>query len=209
MDSLLVMALAAARGDELACLHVNYGQRTEKKEKESFEKICDFYRVKPENRKQLNLPQLGQLGGSSLTDKKINITNTLGNMNQDIPMTYVPFRNSIMLSLATAWAEVINFNRIQIGAVHEDSSGYPDCRPEYYEIFNQLIEKGTKSKKIFVETPIIKMNKPEIILKALELKAPLELTWSCYQGTQAPCEVCDSCVLRSRAFKSLRINDPF
>lgn len=209
MDSLLITALSHYRGDDLFVLHFNYGQKTQTKELDCFHKISDYYQIKPQNKKIIDLTFLSQLGGSSLTDLKIDVTHTLDSDPSDqIPTSYVPFRNTIMLSMAIAWAEVIGADRIIIGAVFEDLTGYPDCRPKYYEVFNQLIKEGTKEGKIEIETPIIKMKKSEIIKKIMQLNAPTQLSWSCYQNEIKPCMVCDSCILRQKAFQEAGIADP-
>ena len=129
--------------------------------------------------------------------------------NREIPNTYVPFRNAHFLSIATSWAEVLGATKIFIGAVWEDSSGYPDCRPEYYEAFNKVIEAGTRpATHITIETPLIHLSKREIVQKGVELGAPFDLTWSCYRDSDIACGVCDSCALRLRAFQQAGVEDP-
>ena len=206
MDS-CVTAAVAARGDrEPAFLHISYGQRTENRERKAFNDIADHYRVKA--RLDVSIEYLAKIGGSSLTDRSMEVTEAdLG--SKEVPTSYVPFRNANMLAIATSWAEVIGADRIYIGAVAEDSSGYPDCRPEFYEAFQNTIDAGTKpTTKIQIRTPIIAMNKAEIVRKGIELDAPLHLTWSCYRSEDLACGTCDSCALRLRGFERAGIKDP-
>jgi 7-cyano-7-deazaguanine synthase len=209
MDSCVTAAIAR-QSHRLAFLHARYGQRTERRERQAFEAIADFYRV-PE-RLAVNLDYFAQIGGSALTDRAIDVPQgepgaALG--GQAIPPTYVPFRNAHFLSVAVSWAEVIGASAVFIGAVSEDSSGYPDCRPEYYHVFEQLIQVGTRPEtRIRVATPVIGMRKSEIIRRGIELGAPLELTWSCYKFDDAACGTCDSCRLRLAAFTEAGIADP-
>ena len=207
MDSCVTAAIAA-REYEMAFLHVSYGQRTQTRELEAFNAIADYYGV--ERRLTADIGYLKKIGGSSLTDDSIPVAESgLDETQQVIPTSYVPFRNTHLLSIAVSWAEVMGASRIFIGAVEEDSSGYPDCRKEYYQAFNQLIEVGTKPEThIQVVTPLINMRKSEIVLKGVELGAPLHLTWSCYKNTKRACGVCDSCILRLRAFKEAGVEDP-
>ena len=205
LDSCVTAAMAA-RDFEPAFLHLNYGQRTEKRELKAFNDIADFYSVK--QRLVVDVSYLKQIGGSSLTDENIEVSKADLNY-QGIPTSYVPFRNANILSIATSWAEVIGATRIFIGAVEEDSSGYPDCREAFYQAFNRVIELGTKPQTtIKIETPIIHLKKWEIVKKGLELKAPLHLTWSCYQSEEVACGVCDSCALRLRGFQLAGVEDP-
>lgn len=205
MDSALTTAIANKR-HELYLLHVNYGQRTQKKELRAFNEIAKFYGIK--NKLVVDISHLKDIGGSSLTDSKIKVTNA--NLNsKKIPSSYVPFRNANILSIAVSWAEVIRANKIFIGAVEEDSSGYPDCRKEFFNAFNKMILKGTKHDlKIKVETPIIDLSKKDIVLRSIKLKAPLHLTWSCYSSNDIACGDCDSCALRLRGFRLAGITDP-
>jgi 7-cyano-7-deazaguanine synthase len=206
MDSCVTTAMAAREVDELAMLHVSYGQRTAAREWRAFSAIADFYGVT--KRLLASLDYLTKIGGSSLTDKNIEVSRA-NLASTEIPTSYVPFRNAHLLSIATSWAEVIGANRIYIGAVAEDSSGYPDCRPEYYEAFNRLIAVGTKPEtRIEIITPVITLRKSAIIQRGLELNAPLHLTWSCYQAEEVACGVCDSCALRLRGFQEAGITDP-
>jgi 7-cyano-7-deazaguanine synthase len=207
MDSLVVAAQAYEKHENLAFLHLNYGQKTQQKESECFEKIADFYKVPKSHRKVIDMTFLNQIGGSSLTDDSIEVSKFEGDSNE-IPSSYVPFRNTHIIAMAVSWAEVVGAKKIYIGANYEDSPGYPDCRPEYYEAYNKLINKGTKEGDIEVITPIIMMKKKEIVEEAVKLKAPLEMTWSCYASGDIACGVCDSCALRLRGFKEAGIEDP-
>lgn len=205
MDSLVTAAIAFEKY-ELAFLHLNYGQRTEKRELKSFNDIADHYKV--EQRLIVNIEYLTQIGGSSLTDKNINISKADLN-STEIPSSYVPFRNANILSIATSWAEVINAKKIFIGAVEEDSIGYPDCREVFYDAFNKVIELGTRpDTNITIETPIIHMKKFEIIKKGSSLKAPFKLSWSCYKNEDKACGECDSCALRLKGFQVAGLVDP-
>ena len=206
MDSCVTAAIAREENDELAFLHVSYGQRTEKRERDAFEALADHYRVK--SRLVISLEHLARIGGSSLTDHAIPVTNA--NLSAaGIPSSYVPFRNAHLLSAAVSWGEVIKAAAIYIGAVAEDSSGYPDCRPEFYEAFQTVLDVGTKPEtNIEIRTPVIAMRKSEIVQRGMELGAPLHLTWSCYQESELACGSCDSCALRLRAFREAGAHDP-
>jgi 7-cyano-7-deazaguanine synthase len=205
MDSCVTTAIANL-DYRLAMLHVAYGQRTESRELRAFNAVADFYQAA--HRMVCHLDHLKQIGGSSLTDDKIAVE-TANLERQDIPSSYVPFRNAHFLCIAVSWGEVLGARKIFIGAVAEDSSGYPDCRPEYYEAFNRIIKAGTKPEtQLDIVTPIIHMRKSEIVRRGRELAAPFELTWSCYQGTDLACGVCDSCALRLRAFDEAGLDDP-
>jgi 7-cyano-7-deazaguanine synthase len=205
MDSCVCAALAVRDFDEVAALHVSYGQRTEQRERQSFLAICDRLNIK--QRLVVRNEALRAVGGSALTDKNIAVPTTPVRTGQ-IPVTYVPFRNAHFLSVAVSWAEVLGASAIYIGAVEPDSSGYPDCRPAYYEAFNRVIQAGTKEGNIEILTPLIAMHKAEIIRLGLELNAPFDLTWSCYSGEDRACGMCDSCVLRLRAFVAAAAADP-
>ena len=207
MDSLISTAIATTQHSSLALLHLNYGQRTEEKELKCFYSIADHYGIEKNMCKVIDAKFLHEIGGSSLTDTTIAVPH-YSKDRKDIPNSYVPFRNTHIISMAVSWGEVIGAKKIYIGAVEEDSSGYPDCRPSYYQAINAVIKEGTKNGSIRVVTPLIHMNKKDIILKALELKAPLKLTWSCYQNNQTACGICDSCQLRLAAFKKAGIQDP-
>jgi 7-cyano-7-deazaguanine synthase len=215
MDSCVCTAIAREQNGagNVALLHAGYGQRTQQRERRSFEEIADYYGVK--DRLLVQLDHFRAIGGSALTDQFIAVPeNKLGapggaTAKAEIPVTYVPFRNAHFLSIAVSWAEAAGAGAIYIGAVAEDSSGYPDCRPEYYRVFQELIRAGTRPEtKIEIITPVIGMKKSEIIRRGLELRAPLQLTWSCYQGEEAACGRCDSCLLRLRAFAEAGVEDP-
>lgn len=213
MDSCVCAAIAGAKHGQgnVALLHAGYGQRTQARERQAFEAIADFYGVT--RRLIVQLEHFRDIGGSALTDKNIavpeNHLGAPGPHGSDIPVTYVPFRNAHFLSVAVSWAEAIGASAVYIGAVAEDSSGYPDCRAEYYEVFQQLVRVGTRPEThITIETPVIRMKKSEIIRRGLELGAPLHLTWSCYQGEDKACGGCDSCLLRLRAFSEAGVADP-
>ncbi|NTU52380.1 MAG: 7-cyano-7-deazaguanine synthase QueC [Chlorobiaceae bacterium] len=206
MDSLVVTALAHKERLELAAMHVNYGQRTWHKELECFRKICDHYGI--EHRLEVDALFLSSIGGSSLTDLAIPVCPADLN-GSEIPTSYVPFRNANFLSMAVSWSEVIGANMIYIGAVEEDSSGYPDCRKVFYDAFNQMIRLGTRPEtRIEIMTPLITMSKGEIVKKGLELDAPFHFSWSCYKSEGKACGVCDSCARRLRAFEMASITDP-
>ena len=206
MDSCVTAAIAKTENQEIAFLHVSYGQRTERRERQAFNDIADFYAV--EKRLDVSIEYLARIGGSSLTDASIEVAEA--NLeSKDIPTSYVPFRNANILAIATSWAEVLRATRIYIGAVAEDSSGYPDCRPEFYAAFEKTIEAGTKPEtKIKIVTPIIHSSKAEIVRKGIELNAPLHFSWSCYRNEDAACRTCDSCALRLRGFERAGAVDP-
>jgi 7-cyano-7-deazaguanine synthase len=206
MDSCVTAAMAREENDALAFLHVSYGQRTEARERRAFNELADHYQVT--RRLAVSIEHLKAIGGSSLTDERIPVTEA-DLASRSIPTSYVPFRNAHLLAIATSWAEVIAARRIYIGAVAEDSSGYPDCRPEFYQAFQATIEAGTKPEtEIEIVTPIIYLRKSEIVRKGTELDAPLHLTWSCYQAEDRACGRCDSCALRLRAFLEAGQKDP-
>ena len=205
LDSCVAAALAKEKYD-LALVHINYGQRTERRELKAFNDISAYYRVS--NKIIIDFNHLSKIGGSSLTDKNIEITKA-NLQSEEIPNSYVPFRNANILSACVSWAEIINAKAIFIGAVHEDSSGYPDCRPEFFKSFEETLNLGTKPEtNIKIKTPIINLDKHEIIKLGLELNAPLQLTWSCYSNEKEACGVCDSCALRLRGFQKLNVVDP-
>ncbi len=214
MDSCVTAAIARET-HELALVHASYGQRTEARERRAFEEIADFYGVR--KRLAVRLTHFSQIGGSALTDARIAVpersTSEDGQagkpvLRNQIPVTYVPFRNAHFLSVAVSWAEVIGVTAVFIGAVAEDSSGYPDCRPEYYRAFQQVVREGTKPEtQIEIVTPVIHLRKSEIIRRGISLGAPLHLTWSCYQFGEEACGACDSCVLRQRAFAEAGAED--
>jgi 7-cyano-7-deazaguanine synthase len=205
MDSCVTAAIAN-QTYRLAMIHINYGQRTESRELKAFHDVADFY--KAEKRLVIDFGHFTKIGGSSLTDKSIEVAKAdLG--NKEIPSSYVPFRNANILSACVSYAEVIGADAVFIGAVYEDASGYPDCRPEFFEAYEKMVDLGTKPEtKITIETPIIHFSKAEIVKKGIELNAPLNLTWSCYQSEDEACGVCDSCAFRLRGFKQAGVEDP-
>jgi 7-cyano-7-deazaguanine synthase len=206
MDSCVTAAIANEEAGALAFLHISYGQRTEARERRAFEEIADYFGV--EKRLVVSLEHLARIGGSSLTDLDIPV-GTANLSASGIPTSYVPFRNTHLLAVATSWAEVIGAESIYIGAVAEDSSGYPDCRPEFYEAFQEVIRRGTKPEThIEIRTPVIDLKKAEIVAEGQKLKAPLHLTWSCYKDSVEACGECDSCALRLRAFRVAGVTDP-
>jgi 7-cyano-7-deazaguanine synthase len=204
MDSCVCAALAA-RDHPAAAVHISYGQRTEHRERKSFLAISE--RLGITNRLLVRNEALRAIGGSALTDRTIEVPES-HLVGRDIPVTYVPFRNAHFLAVAVSWAEVLGASKVYVGAVEQDSSGYPDCRPAYYEAFNQVIKAGTKEGGIEVVTPLIAMRKSQIVRLGLELGAPFDLTWSCYSREDRACGVCDSCVLRRRAFEEAGARDP-
>jgi 7-cyano-7-deazaguanine synthase len=210
MDSCVTAAIANEQY-RLALLHVNYGQRTEERELRAFNEIADFY--KAEKRLTVSIEHLKVIGGSALTDTSIPVPEIVPRPSSllppGVPSTYVPFRNAHLLSIATSWAEVIGATKIFIGAVEEDSSGYPDCRETFYQAFNKAIEMGTRPEtRIEIKTPLIHMRKSEIVKKGVELDAPLHLTWSCYQASEKACGKCESCALRLKGFREAGVLDP-
>ena len=205
MDSCVAAAIAAGEYT-LSFLHLNYGQRTEERELKAFHDLADFFRV--ERRLVVPMSHLSRIGGSSLTDHAIPVEKAdLG--RQEVPSSYVPFRNAGMLAVAVSWAEVIGAGAVVVGAVEEDSSGYPDCRREFFEAFQRVIDLGTKpATRMVIETPVIGLSKAAIVQKGTALGAPLHLTWSCYQREDIACGMCDSCALRLRGFQIAGIDDP-
>ncbi len=204
MDSCVTAAIAYQKY-ELIFLHANYHQRTEKRELKAFNDIADYYNVK--KRITVDLGFLKQVGGSSLTDEKIKVEKAIQKIT-GIPSTYVPFRNANILSQAVSWAEVIGAEAVFIGAVEQDSPGYPDCRKVFYDAFNRVVQLGTKPEtKIEIITPLIAMKKSEIVKLGTELNAPLHLSWSCYNNEDKACGECSSCVIRIKAFKEAEIKD--
>lgn len=205
LDSLVTAGIAAKESDEIYFLHCNYSQRTEKRERQSFRDICDFF--KPKEILEADIDYLAKIGGSSLTDTNISVKDFHG--EAEVPDSYVPFRNAHLVAIGVSWAEVIGANRIYIGAVEEDSSGYPDCRESFYKSLNQTISLGTKDDtKIEIHTPIIHKRKSETIKIGNEMGIPLELSWSCYKNDDKACGKCDSCHLRIESFKEAGLQDP-
>lgn len=206
MDSCVTAAIASRESDEVAFLHISYGQLTEARERQAFNDIADHYGI--ENRLDVSIEYLAKIGGSSLTDRSMKVTEA-DLESTEIPTSYVPFRNANMLAIATSWAEVIGANKIYVGAVAEDSSGYPDCRPEFYEAFEKTVHAGTKpDTRISIKTPIIHLRKSEIVKTGIELGAPLHLSWSCYRADSFACGTCDSCALRLHGFREAGETDP-
>ncbi|QCT94618.1 7-cyano-7-deazaguanine synthase QueC [Caminibacter mediatlanticus TB-2] len=204
MDSTTATFIAKKEGYELIPLHFNYGQRTEKRELKAFNDICDYLELK--NRYVIDIPFFKQIGASALVDENIEVPTD--GIKPGIPITYVPFRNGIFLSIATAVAEKEGAEAIYIGVVEEDSSGYPDCREEFIKSIEDAINKGTKPQtQIKIKTPLIHLKKEDIVKKAVEVGVPLELTWSCYKEEDKACGVCDSCRLRLKGFKKAGIKD--
>jgi 7-cyano-7-deazaguanine synthase len=212
MDSCVTLAIVRDRhgADGIALLHARYGQRTEAREHKAFEDIANFYGLR--ERLLVHLDHFRAIGGSALTDPNIAVPESESGFSAphgNIPVTYVPFRNAHFLSVAVSWAEAMGAQAVYIGAVAEDSSGYPDCRPEYYRAFQELVRAGTRPEtRIEIVTPVITLKKNEIIRRGVELGAPLHLTWSCYQSEDAACGTCDSCLLRLRAFAEAGVADP-
>ena len=205
MDSAVCAAIAKEQGYELACLHLNYGQRTQKRELKSFNDLCDFYKIS--NKLIVNVEHLALIGGSSLTDNLIEVSKPYSD-SSDIPTSYVPFRNANILAIATSWAEIINAQYIIIGAMQLDYSGYPDCRREFFDSYEKTIDLGTKPEtSIKILTPIIDFSKKDIVQKGLELDVPFELTWSCYKNDETACGECDSCALRLKGFEQAGFKD--
>jgi 7-cyano-7-deazaguanine synthase len=208
MDSCVCAALAA-RDYEVYAVHFSYGQRTEARELRSAQEVSRIVGVR--ELLHLKIDLFRRIGGSALTDPAIPVPEASANeaeIGSEVPVTYVPFRNAHFLSAAVSWAEVLGAKTVFIGAVEQDSSGYPDCRPAYYGAFNQLIRMGTKDGEIRVETPLIGMRKNEIVRLGVELGAPFHVSWSCYSGETEACGVCESCVLRLRAFREAGAVDP-
>ena len=200
MDSCVTVAMAA-REYELALLHINYGQRTQERELRAFHDIADFYAVPDDHRMVISIEHLARIGGNALTDRSLAVRDA-EKESHGIPNTYVPFRNANMMAIAVSWAEVMGAAALFIGAVEEDSSGYPDCRESFYDAFQRVIETGTKNEQpLRIHTPLIHLRKDEIIRQGLALGAPLHLSWSCYKNEDRACGVCESCVLRLRGFR--------
>ncbi|ROL61482.1 7-cyano-7-deazaguanine synthase QueC [Bacteroidetes/Chlorobi group bacterium ChocPot_Mid] len=213
MDSAVTTAIAIHKGFQVFALHLNYGQRTQYREKKAFSDLVKYFGIS--ELLEVDVSYFSQIGNSSLTDKKIEITTSLQISSSDtqcsneIPSSYVPFRNGNILAIATSWAETINANAIFIGAMQLDYSGYPDCRREFFDAFEQAINLGTKPEtKLKIITPIINFTKKDVVLKGKQLGVPFELTWSCYKDEDKACGVCDSCLLRLRGFEQARIIDP-
>jgi len=205
MDSAVCAAIAKSDGYTISALHLNYGQRTQGRELESFNKLCDYFEI--QEKLIVDVSYLALIGGSSLTDNNIEVSSA--NLeSKEIPSSYVPFRNGNILAIAASWAEVIGAEALYIGAMQLDSSGYPDCRSEFFEAYEAAINLGTKPEtRIKIITPIINFTKKDIIIRGNKLKVPFELTWSCYSSNDIACGVCDSCALRLRGFQEAGIED--
>jgi 7-cyano-7-deazaguanine synthase len=205
MDSLVTAAIANQEVKKLYFLHFNYGQLTERREQKSFEAICQYYQA--EESKIIHWNWFKEIGGSALTDSSLSVPQQ--EPSRDIPITYVPFRNANLLCAAVSWAEVIGAEAIYIGAVEEDSSGYPDCREVFFKSFQKVIETGTKNEfPIWINTPVLHLSKKQIVQKGMELGAPFELSWSCYVDNEEACGECESCRLRIKAFAEAGLKDP-
>jgi 7-cyano-7-deazaguanine synthase len=205
MDSCVCAALAV-RDYDTAAVHVSYGQRTEERERKAFEGVCEELGIR--RRLVVRNDALRQIGGSALTDANIAVPQAGPQIGHEIPVTYVPFRNAHLLAVAVSWAEVLGASKVFIGAVEQDSSGYPDCRPGFYRAYNDVVRAGTKAGNIYIVAPLIGMRKVQIVRLGMELRAPFDLTWSCYSREDVACGVCDSCVLRLRAFEAAGTPDP-
>lgn len=207
MDSALCLGIADQANYELAALHLNYGQRTQSKELECYHRLCDHYNV--QHKLIVDVNHLSAIGGSSLTDSKIEVSKGTDTVPDEIPNSYVPFRNANILAIAVSWAEVIGAKALFIGATQVDFSGYPDCREEFFAAFQQVINFGTKpDTQIEIKTPIINYSKSDIVKKAVEINVPLKHTWSCYKSDDKACGECDSCLLRLKGFELAGIDDP-
>lgn len=206
MDSCVTLACLVRDGYDPAALHVTYCHRTAQREAQAFKQITDFYKI--EERLVVSIDYLSRIGGSALTDSSVAVPEQLSDRNT-IPVTYVPFRNGNLLAIAVSWAEVLQAAAIYWGAVYEDSSGYPDTRPDFVRAFERAANLGTRPEtKIEIVTPLIQLNKGEIVKLGVDLGAPLELTWSCYQREDVACGKCESCRLRLRGFSSAALEDP-
>jgi len=204
MDSALSSKIAKLNGYDIIALHFNYGQRTQKRELESFRKISKY--LNAVKTYEIDLDFFKKIGASALIDRSLDVP--IGGLSGGIPITYVPFRNGIFLSIATSIAEKEGAEAIYIGVVEEDSSGYPDCRESYIEAMERAINLGTKDNtEIEIKMPLVHLRKEEIVNRALELGVPLEDTWSCYQNEDEACGVCDSCRLRLKGFELAGVSD--
>lgn len=206
MDSTVCASWALKQGYQVCALHVHYGQKTEEREGRAFREICQELDIT--TTLDIDISHLAAIGGSSLTDTSIAVSKA-DLLNMEIPTSYVPFRNANLLSIAVSWAEVIGAKTIIIGAVEEDGSGYPDCRKVFFDAFENMIQLGTKpGTHITIQTPLIDLDKAQIVQNGIALNAPLRLTWSCYSGSDKACGVCDSCALRLRGFAKAGYEDP-
>ena len=208
LDSAVCLA-EAVRECDVALLHINYGQRTEGRELQAFHDLADHYGVAGADRLVVDISYLKTIGGSSLVDTSMEVETGLPGEGQQVPSTYVPFRNAHILCVGMSWAEVMGARALFIGAVEEDGSGYPDCRQEFYDKFAAAADAGTRPQtRVAIRTPLITMNKAAIVKRGLQLEAPLHLTWSCYTDSEAACGVCESCRLRLRGFEQAGATDP-
>lgn len=206
MDSTVCASWALKQGYQVCALHVHYGQKTEEREGRAFREICQELDIT--TTLDIDISHLAAIGGSSLTDASIAVSKA-DLQNMEIPTSYVPFRNANLLSIAVSWAEVIGAKTIIIGAVEEDGSGYPDCRKVFFDAFENMIQLGTKpGTHITIQTPLIDLEKAQIVQNGIALNAPLRLTWSCYSGSDKACGICDSCALRLRGFAKAGYEDP-
>ena len=209
LDSCVTTACAVNKGYDVSLLHINYGQRTQEREYTAFENIAKHYNII--NKMTVSIDYLIKIGGSSLTDKNMAVEENVcpDNNRSTVPSSYVPFRNANMISIAVSWAEVIGAEKIFVGAVEEDSSGYPDCREIFFNKFNDLLKVAlSNNNNIEIETPVIHLSKAEIITLGVKLNAPLHLTWSCYQSEDMACGLCESCILRLKGFEKAGVKDP-
>lgn len=206
LDSCVAVACAVNDGFEPALLHMQYGQRTENQELRAFQRIAKHYGAR--ERLVCELPHFREIGGSALTDARLSLDE--GDSERgDVPVSYVPFRNAVLLAVAASWAEVVGARRLYVGVVHEDSLGYPDCSPAFVDAMNRAVQTGTRpDSRITIRAPLIELNKAEIVRLGMQLGAPLESTWSCYRDGAEPCGGCDSCRLRQRGFEEARVRDP-
>lgn len=205
MDSAVSAAIAKKEGYGIVGVHFNYGQRTQKRELECFRQLAEDLEV--EERYEIDLPFFRQIGASALTDENLEVPT--GGIEAGVPITYVPFRNGIFLSIAAAIGEKEGAEAIVIGVVEEDSSGYPDCRESYIRAMERAIDLGTRDEtKLTIKMPLVHLKKAQIVQKALELGVDLSHTWSCYQENGEACGVCDSCRLRLKGFKEAGLPDP-
>lgn len=205
LDSCVTLAEALREADEVVTVHLSYGQRTQERERQAFEAICDHYKI--QRRLRVAQPALIEVGASALTDPELEIPTE--DTGEGVPITYVPFRNGQILSLACAWAEAVEAGAVYLGAVEEDSSGYPDCRQSFFEAFEHAVDQGTRPEtQIRLLTPLLHLSKSQIVKRGLELEAPLQLSWSCYSRADRACGVCESCRLRLRGFAQAGETDP-
>jgi 7-cyano-7-deazaguanine synthase len=201
MDSLVTACIAARENEEVYFLHISYGQRTFEKELEAFTKICEYY--EPNDSKVIEISYIKEFGGNSLTDIEQKIPEGIS-LSVELPNTYVPFRNGNMIAIACGWAEVIDANRIYIGAVEVDGVSYPDCREAFFKAMEKALNLGTKDAfSVEIKTPLIRLTKAEIVRLGHELNVPFDISWSCYQSGEKACGVCDSCLVRNKAFADI------